>query len=311
MSATVATARFPALGTTATVLVAGAVDDDTVERARRAVSDVVSAVDASCSRFRDDSELAVLNTSGGEWVPVSPWLLDAVTVARRAAELTGGLVDPTIATALRDAGYDRDFRSVPPTGPALDLRLQAVPGWWSVDIDPAGAVRLPRGVELDLGATAKALAADRAAAAASEQVEGGVLVSLGGDISVAGTAPEGGWDVRVTDDHADGPDAPGATVAIDSGGLATSGTTVRRWVRGDVVHHHIVDPRTGQPARPSWRTVSVAAGTCVDANIASTASVVLGDDAPAWLEDRSLPARLVRPDGRVRTVGGWPTEVSP
>jgi thiamine biosynthesis lipoprotein len=133
-----------------------------------------------------------------------------------------------------------------------------------------------------------------------------VLVSLGGDIAVAGPAPAGGWRIRVTDDHAAGPGAPGQTVAITSGGLATSSTTVRAWPRDGQRMHHIVDPATGQPARGCWRTVSVAAGSCVDANAASTAAIVLGAAAAEWLRDRSLPARLVRQDGLVETTAGWP-----
>jgi thiamine biosynthesis lipoprotein len=166
--------------------------------------------------------------------------------------------------------------------------------------------RLTGGAQLDLGATAKAWAADRCAEVIAAQLGCGVLVSLGGDIAVAGPGPAGGWRIRVTDDHAAGPDAPGQTVAITSGGLATSSTTVRAWARDGQRMHHIVDPATGQPARGCWRTVSVAAGSCVDANAASTAAIVLGAAAVAWLRDRSLPARLVREDGLVETTADWP-----
>jgi thiamine biosynthesis lipoprotein len=134
-----------------------------------------------------------------------------------------------------------------------------------------------------------------------------VLVSLGGDVAVAGVAPEDGWPVRVTDDHAAGPDAPGQTIAIFTGGLATSSTTVRHWRRGDDTLHHIVDPDTGRPAPSRWRTVSVAASTCVDANTASTAAVIRADDAPRWLSERGLAARLVGVDGDIVHQGGWPT----
>jgi thiamine biosynthesis lipoprotein len=108
----------------------------------------------------------------------------------------------------------------------------------------------------------------------------------------------------VTDDHAAAGGDPGETVAIAAGGLATSSTAVRRWPGG----HHIVDPSTGAPATAPWRTVSVAAATCVDANIASTAAVVLGAAAPGWLAERGLPARLCAQDGAVLRVAGWPAE---
>jgi thiamine biosynthesis lipoprotein len=164
----------------------------------------------------------------------------------------------------------------------------------------AGAVRAPRGVELDLGATAKAFAADRAARDASRTAGSGVLVSLGGDVAVSGRGPEGGWPVRVTDDHAARFRAEGQTVSVVSGGLATSSTTVRRWRSGGHDLHHIFDPATGRPAGSVWRTVSVAAATCVDANTASTASIVRGE--------LGLPARLVHVSGQVVRVAGWPVE---
>jgi thiamine biosynthesis lipoprotein len=101
---------------------------------------------------------------------------------------------------------------------------------------------------------------------------------------------------------------PSTVVAIRDGGLATSSTTARRWQRGGDVLHHILDPRTGLPAAPVWRTVSVAAASCADANTAATAAVIRGRQAPAWLASLSLPARLVEPDGTVLTVAGWPAD---
>ena len=104
------------------------------------------------------------------------------------------------------------------------------------------------------------------------------------------------------------PRGPSTVVAIRDGGLATSSTAARRWQRGGDVLHHILDPRTGLPAAPVWRTVSVAAATCADANTAATASVIRGRQAPAWLASLNLPARLVEPNGTVQTVAGWPAD---
>jgi thiamine biosynthesis lipoprotein len=171
-----------------------------------------------------------------------------------------------------------------------------------------GTIRVPAGVELDFGATAKALAADLAVGRAGARAAGGVIVSLGGDLAVAGTPPQGGWPVRISDDHAAVADAPGPTIAVRAGGLATSSTTVRRWRRAHVELHHILDPATGAPAVERWRTVSVAAGNCVDANIASTTAIIRGDAAPAWLAAAGLPARLVGADGAVTLAGGWPAD---
>ncbi len=169
---------------------------------------------------------------------------------------------------------------------------------------------MPAGAKLDLGATAKALAADRACVAAHARAGGGALVAVGGDVAVRGEAPSGGWQVHVTDDHRAGPRAPGQRIAIEGGGLATSSTAARRWRRGNEQMHHIIDPATGRPADTCWRTVSVAAVDCTDANMASTTALLLGDGAPAWLGARGLPARLVEHDGSVVVAAGWPEDAA-
>src|SRR6202011_5579375 len=228
-----------------------------------------------------------INDRAGEWVRVSSLCLEAVEVALRAAEMPDGLIAPTVGGALEESGYTEDFEILAKDGPALHLTVKPIPGWQKVLINrKTGAVRVPFGVHLDLGATAKSLASDRAAAAAAAATNVGVLVSCGGDLAAIGTAPSGGWSVRVSEHHADPVDAPGQTILFDQGGLATSGVTARRWKRGEQTLHHIIDPMTSLPAATPWRVVTVAAKTCVDANIASTAAVILGEDAPAWLQDR-------------------------
>jgi thiamine biosynthesis lipoprotein len=185
-----------------------------------------------------------------------------------------------------------------------------VPGWREVRLD-GHSLTLPAGVQLDLGATAKAWAADRSATNIAARTDCGVLVSLGGDIAVAGPPPATGWRVRVQDvtgPAGETPEGPYALIAIRDGGLATSSTAARRWQRGGDVLHHILDPRTGLPAEPVWRTVSVAAGSCADANAASTAAVIRGRRAPGWLTRLGLPARLVDATGAVFTVAGWPDD---
>jgi thiamine biosynthesis lipoprotein len=275
----------------------------------------LDAIDRAASRFRPDSELERLNRSSGSWVRVSPLLLEAVQLALRAAEISDGTVDPTLGQSLIDIGYDRDWQALRPVDGDLDQ--SAVPGsvvmhrrrglWREIETraDPP-QVRVPHGARLDLGATGKALAADRAAHAAHRIAGSGVLVALGGDVATAGRAPATGWKVHVTDDHRAGTDAPGQTVSITGGGLATSSVAVRRWLHRGRAMHHILDPRDGQPIRSCWRTVSVAAASCADANIASTAAVVLGRVAADWLEEQALPARLVGLDGSVRLTGDWP-----
>jgi FAD:protein FMN transferase len=320
-----AAADWRAIGTPVRLLVT---DPSRLAAGERLLSAQLAALDLACSRFRPDSELAMAEQAAPAAVHISAVLADAIAVALHAAEITGGDVDPTVATAMSALGYDRDFQLVSADGPPLRLRAGSRPSWRQIRLDlEARLLTMPPGVRLDLGATAKARAADLAAARLAGVLGCGVLVSLGGDISVAGEPPPGGWRVRVQDvtGHPDEPpDGQFATIAIHAGGLATSGITARRWRRGGVTLHHILDPRSGLPVTPVWRTVSVAADTALQANIASTAAIIRGDTAPAWLEGLALPARLVsagavpprgdgplgHPAGRVLTVAGWPAEAA-
>ena len=313
---TEAAAAWRALGTEVRLVVT---DSRCLAQARSLLEQDLAAVDLACSRFRADSEICALQATGqangqasgqAEGQQVSPLLAEAIAVALRAAELTDGDVDPTVGAAMSAIGYDRDFERIDRTGPAAQLTVRTVPGWREVHLE-GRMLTMPAGIQLDLGATAKAWAADRSAARIARRTGCGVLVSLGGDIAVAGPGPEGGWRIRVQDvtgSPDETPAGPYALIAIRNGGLATSSTTARRWQRGGDVLHHILDPRTGLPAEPVWRTVSVAAGTCADANAASTAAVIRGRAALGWLARLGLPARLVDATGVVFTVAGWPED---
>jgi FAD:protein FMN transferase len=308
------TETWEALGTTALLRYNGPAQP----AARAAVERELDAIDAAASRFRADSELSRLNAMTGpgpRTLVASPLFAQAVRLAIRAADASDGAVDPTLAADLVALGYDRDWHELvavasgaPPRDPGAIVVYRSRRSRWE-EIEVAGEpprVTLPAGVELDLGATAKALAADRSARAAHEADATGMLVALGGDIATWGPAPADGWAIHVTDDHRDGPGAPGQTIAIRSGGVATSSLATRRWVHDGRTMHHILDPRSGEPVRGPWRTASVAAASCADANIAATAAIVLGDDAPGWLAEQRLPARLVAVDGTVSIQGGWP-----
>ncbi len=306
-SSSTADADWTALGTQVRLVVT---EPHALDDARRVLEDELAALDRACSRFRADSELRRLDDAAGRPTPVSPLLAEAIAVALDAARATQGDLDPTVGAAMADLGYDLDFAELPADGPRVRVVPLPAPGWHRVLLDrAAGVVTMPAGVRLDLGATAKALAADRAAERIAAALGTGVLVGLGGDLSVRGAAPDGGWQVRVQDVTTRPDDAatgPVAMVALHHGGLATSSTMARRWVRGGDVLHHILDPRLGLPARSPWRTVSVAAGTAVAANTASTTAVIRGLRAPGWLARNGFAARLVDLDGQVRLVGGWP-----
>jgi FAD:protein FMN transferase len=292
--------------------------------ARELLAADLVALDLACSRFRPDSELVAVSKAargapGAVTIPVSTLLAQAVAVSLRAARLTDGDVDPTVGGVLSALGYDRDFAELPrPDGSAGashvtgdgGVGVRVIPGWRSVRVNlDTQQLTVPADIQLDLGATVKGWAADRAANRIADRLDCGVLVSLGGDTAVAGEPPDGGWRIRVQDRTGlpgDVPDGPSQVVIIRDGGLATSSTAARRWRHGGDVLHHILDPRTARPTAPVWRTVSVAAASCADANTAATAAIIRGHQAVPWLTSLRMPARLVSQDGVVAAIAGWP-----
>jgi thiamine biosynthesis lipoprotein len=271
----------------------------------------LQAIDRACSRFRDDSELQMVHARAGATVPVGELLFEALQVAVDAAERTSGAVDPTVGNAIAALGYDADLDEVLVRPPAPSPALGMVAGYLHVQLNPANrTVRIPRGVRLDLGSTAKALAADRAAVRIARGIGSGVLVSLGGDVAVAGVPPEGGWAVGIARESSAPAGEVDQVVAITHGGLASSATAVRSWRAGERSVHHIVDPATGDCAQPYWVLVSATGRSCVDANVVTTAAIVWGDQALGKLAGFDQSVRLVRADGEVFSVNGWPLEPS-
>ncbi len=286
--------------------------------ARRIAEMVLAEVDRTCSRFRDDSDLTRANTRPGRWTDVDPLLVAAVQVSVEAADLTDGLVDPCLGRTLVRLGYDADLHVVrrrerptgpPPPRPAGDR-------WREIGLDPEGALRVPAGVALDLGATAKAWASDLVAASVVDALGDHVLVSLGGDIRIDGPVTDlarghgPDWTIRVSE-HPDDPDDAAQVVHLGGGGLATSSTLARRWRTQGRVVHHLVDPRTGRPTDEHWRTVTATGPSCVAANVATTAALVLGTAAVPWLEQRCVTARLVGRHGELALTGSWPGPALP
>jgi thiamine biosynthesis lipoprotein len=279
-----------------------------VPRMRRLAAEILADVDRTCSRFREDSDLSRANRHAGTWVEVDPVLVAAVTTAREAARQTDGLVNPLLGRPLQQLGYDRDFGRLhevedevvtPRTPPAVDA-------WQEIGLDPDGAIRIPAGTALDLGATGKAWAADLIAESVAGDLGIGANLSLGGDVAIGYDDGEP-WPISFVTRPGDPPDV---TVTLDRGGLATSTTRVRRWTRRGVQVHHLLDPRTGLSASTPWSTVTATGPTATAANTATTAAVVLGPEAPRWLADHGVSARLVAEDGTVRTTGSWPAEAA-
>ncbi|QCR53490.1 thiamine biosynthesis protein [Brachybacterium sp. SGAir0954] len=275
------------------------VDPSELRIARELADAVLAEVERTCSRHRDDAELRAFEGRDLVDAPVSPVLARLLEDAIDAARRTDGLVDPTLGDRLEVHGF----------AGAAGVRAAVVhrATWRDVSLH-AGRLTAPAGVRFDLGATGKASAADLLVEHLRDdpRIHHGVLVSLGGDLRATGSGPDGGWQIDVRD----GAGEPGQQVRLhDGGALATSSTLHRRRLLGEHEVHHILDPRHLGPATDTWRTVSCAAPTCAAANTASTAAIVLGWDAPDWLEARGVPARLVAADRQVLTTSSWPSPV--
>jgi len=242
------------------------------------------------SRFRPQSELNRINADPAPVAIVSRLFASVVRDALEAAAATDGLVDPTLGGAIVAAGYDRDFAllsardSQPPSPP--------VPGRWRSLRLSGRLLARPPGTALDLNGVAKSLAVD----ASLELLEGDGFVAAGGDVAARGAVAVG---------------LPGGgSLRLRSGGLATSGITLRHWHRGGRLQHHLIDPRSGRPSTSRWDEVTVAAGSCLAADVAAKAAFLLGDDGPGWLDDRGLPGRFLE-QGELLANDRWRASVEP
>ncbi|HXW33160.1 MAG TPA: FAD:protein FMN transferase [Acidimicrobiales bacterium] len=294
-----------ALGTTATVALT---EPSNLDEAAELLCEELTAIDLACSRFREDSEIWRLNHAEGRRVGVSRLLFEALCVARDVAMYTDGVVDPTVGSAVQELGYDQTFSSIEAIAPGFERSPRPAPGWWRIELDEQSlSVRVPSGTVVDLGASGKALATDRAARRIAVACGCGALVSIGGDVSLSGHPPKPGWAIGIAVDSSAPLSTVDHVVSIAHGGLASSSTVVRSWRRGERRLHHIVDPRTGDVAFPYWSLVSAVGASCVMANAASTAAVVWGREAPRRLSAMGVPARLLGADGEEVFVCGWPS----
>lgn len=262
-------------------------------------------IDAACNRFRADSELSRLNQSDGATVPLSDTLERALVRALEARDATEGLCDPSILPALLALGYDVDYDELRErTDVLLGAPIPAA-GVDAVVLDRTEhTARLAPGSQLDLGATAKALVAD--VVADDVAPSGGVVVEVGGDVAVRGRGPQGLWAIGLADTlHLTGNEP---RVGIEHGGIATSSTTTRTWRASGRVVNHVVDPRTGRCAEGPYATATVAGDSCVMANAFATAALLWGEEAAYHVAQARMSARLVRHDGTVEFVGGWPVD---
>jgi FAD:protein FMN transferase len=269
--------RFHAMG--CDVVVAGGAASE-----RRQVAELFAERDRVFSRFCDDSELSRVNAGAGSWVTVSPLFAETLCVALQLAEQTAGLLDPTLGAAIESAGYTRDFELLVPHPAAPG---PAAPGRWRAIRLLGRRVHAPAGVRLDLNGVVKALAVD----AALELLSGDGFVSAGGDVAARGALTV---------------ELPGGdAVRLRRGALATSGTAKRQWMRGGRVQHHLIDAATGRPADVAWDQVTACGATCLAADAAAKAGFLLGNEGPAWLDARGIPARFLAADGAVTANRAW------
>ncbi|RKR76237.1 FAD:protein FMN transferase [Frondihabitans australicus] len=302
---------WPLWSTTARIVVTDAM---ALPRARQIADRILLDVEMACSRFRPDSEVSRIAGRAADGVEVSDMLAALVERALLAARDTQGDVDPTLGGVLDALGYDREVRLLPhpqhgdEASYSVSVAMPRDPGWKRVSL-VGRTLFVPDDLRLDLGATAKAIAADLCARAISDELHVGALVALGGDISTAGPSRDArGWTITVQDLPGD----PATTITLADGfAVATSSTQKRRWVHDGRQLQHILDPRLGFPSPPVWRSVTVAAHNCYRANVLTTSAIVRGRRALEWLARGDEPARLVDTHGNVVHLNGWPEEPAP
>lgn len=290
--------EFEAMGTRVTVFLPPRQWRDGFEEARALFRDWESRL----SRFLPDSELARVNRNPDRPLSVSPIFFRVLTTALRAAAATGGIFDPTLARHLETLGYDRSWQDMPSEVPASHAPLRRPEGRWrDVRVDPAkSTVVVPHGIALDFGGIGKGMAVDATISRWQEIGLGPGLINAGGDLAVLGTYSQGlPWPVGV-------PGFP-ATLGLWKGGLATSGTLRRRWRQGPALRHHLLDPRTGLPSTTPWLSVTVAAPTVSQAEVAAKVAFILGmSEGLEFLRRHRLSAWIRPQNGPPVSVGDWP-----
>jgi FAD:protein FMN transferase len=270
----------------------------------------LAELEARWSRFREDSEISQLNRSNGRPVVVSALTFDLLRRAQEAWRRTGGAFDPTVLHALDAAGYDRDFADLAPDGVDRQAPPSRPPGAGVIGLDPiVRAVRLPPGVGLDLGGIGKGVAADQVTAELRGSGARGACVNLGGDLRVGGAPPSGDvWLVGIEPEPGITPTGASFVLELAEAGVATTSVCRRRWRRNGELRHHVIDPRSGQPARSRWSSVTVVAGSAGDAEPAATATLLTDDvgQAAAMLEAIGAGGVAFDDRGRHHRLGSIP-----
>ncbi|HPH96325.1 MAG TPA: FAD:protein FMN transferase [Anaerolineaceae bacterium] len=293
---------FRAMNTS--ILLAAEGDPASLAEGFRQTRTFIQRQEARFTRFSASSELCALNLSAGKWFKASPELFEVVSLARRYHEETGGLFNPAILPLLEEAGYDRsmdDLREGLPPHRAMGEPGSYVMNFGPVELDgDRQAVHLPAGMRIDLGGIAKGWIAEQAARYFSTFASN-CVVDAGGDFHFCGRPLQGSWQVAVEDPFVS--EHTLAMLNIESGGVATSTTTHRRWRQNGQNQHHLIDPRTGFPAHSPWVSVTAIADHTARAEALAKAMLIAGPKGAAWLSGRHPDAAFIAVDTRGRLWG--------
>ncbi len=272
------TVRFRAMNTEVVLAAEGKPEE--LAQGFELTEQFVHESEARFSRFSETSELSALNRSGGKAFKASADLFAVIRLAQRFFHITRGLFDPSILPALKRAGYDRSMDLVRKdgAGPLLEYMLsQGKPSFSEVDLDDEKkTILLPQGMELDLGGIAKGWIAEQATAVLTKYADT-CGVNAGGDMFLVGL-PEGmdRWPVELEDPLK--PENILTTLEVEPGGLATSTVTKRAWKQGEIDRHHLIDPRSGEPALTEWVSVTAMAPHAYEAEVLAKALLIGGQD---------------------------------
>jgi len=298
--------QFRAMGTMIDLLL----PTEQAQQGADAICELFAHWEQTLSRFLPESELSYLNQQDGIPTMVSPLLFTVIQTAFRAARASDGLYDPTLLNQMENIGYDRTFDDVPeiiPTTTAHSI-LASVPGggWRGITLEPhLRLITLPQGIRVDVGGIAKGMAVDASLEHLRALGITTALVNAGGDLAVLGTPPAGSdWPLAI----------PGKEQAwiipFHHGALATSGKAYRHWQQGMLSRHHIIDPRTGESAQSSLWSVTVAASTCEQAEVAAKGAFILGSEqGAAFLMRHNLAGLFIQQDGNWLATSNWPTSL--
>jgi FAD:protein FMN transferase len=296
--------EFTAMNTS--ILFAAEGDVNRIERGFRDAEELIQALERKFTRFSDTSELTELNRSAGIWFASSPELFEVVSLAYTGYQNTGGLFNPGILAALENSGYNRSMemirgRAVPP--PAFRGSLsETVAHFSQVRFNrERKEIYLPLGLRIDLGGIAKGWIAEQAALRLSRYAQS-CLVDAGGDLFTIGLPiHEKYWRVALEDPFDPAHDL--TVLAVGSGAVATSTITKRYWRQNGKERHHLIDPRTLQPAQPAWVSVSVLFEHAAQAEVLSKALLIGGPPAARGLLERFPGAVFVAVDRHKKIWG--------